>query len=188
MSRFIFSPANKQQRPPHIFRTETLWNDECWALRDDEREKNTETPYFSSTKYGDISKQEFKAVQRMICTFFLKLIYFIYNGPVAQLGERLHGMQEVASSILVRSTIYNNNPPRAGFLLEMWLTGRRDSPPSGARSQVRSLSGPKFENPTRKRGVLNFRTSKINERRRRRDGNAVAAEEVASSILVRSKI
>ena len=27
------------------------------------------------------------------------------NGPVAQLGERLHGMQEVASSILVRSKI-----------------------------------------------------------------------------------
>ena len=38
------------------------------------------------------------------------------NGPVAQLGERLHGMQEVASSILVRSTIYNINPPCAGFL------------------------------------------------------------------------
>ena len=119
MSSFIFFSREQTTTPTTIFRTETLWNDECWALRGDEREKNTETPYFSSTKYGDISKQEFKAVQRMICTFFLKLIYFIYNGPVAQLGERLHGMQEVASSILVRSTIYNENPPCAGFLLEM---------------------------------------------------------------------
>ena len=33
------------------------------------------------------------------------MLYYMYEGPVAQLGERLHGMQEVASSILVGSTI-----------------------------------------------------------------------------------
>ena len=67
------------------------------------------------------------------------------NGPVAQLGERLHGMQEVASSILVRSTIYNKNPPCAGFLLEMWLTRRREATPSGQGRNEGPLSGPPFE-------------------------------------------
>lgn len=44
-------------------------------------------------------------IKKYICKKKDKLLYYIYNGPVAQLGERLHGMQEVASSILVRSKI-----------------------------------------------------------------------------------
>jgi hypothetical protein len=39
----------------------------------------------------------------------LVIIYGWINGGIAQLGERLHGMQEVSSSILLIST---NNPPQ----------------------------------------------------------------------------
>ncbi len=53
-----------------------------------------------------------------------KNCYTIYiDGPVAQLGERLHGMQEVASSILVGSTILN--PAKAGFFMSSGALPRR---------------------------------------------------------------
>ena len=34
--------------------------------------------------------------------------FFSQSGPVAQLGARFHGMEEVAGSIPARSTIFNN--------------------------------------------------------------------------------
>jgi hypothetical protein len=39
-----------------------------------------------------------------------------FRGPVAQLGARFHGMEEVESSNLTRSTKFLKNPP-AGFAL-----------------------------------------------------------------------
>ena len=60
-----------------------------------------------------------------------KNCYTIYiEGPVAQLGERLHGMQEVASSILVGSTILTLQ--KQGFFMSC---RRTEGPLSSAKGR-----------------------------------------------------
>jgi hypothetical protein len=48
----------------------------------------------------------------------------VYKGPLAQLGERLHGMQEVSGSIPLRST---NKATRQKMLLERGAFGAKIS-------------------------------------------------------------
>ena len=65
------------------------------------------------------------------------LLFFSYlykidnaNGSVAHLGERLHGMEEVASSILVRSTKITRYCRSPKSLIRSWTKRRIHRQPS----------------------------------------------------------
>lgn len=73
----------------------------------------------SGRKSGQDKQGERSIVRRVICQGMMRMIYFYlyidgknsgqYNSPsfaggIAQLGERLHGMQEVSGSIPLTST------------------------------------------------------------------------------------
>ena len=55
------------------------------------------------------------------------MVCLIPSGPVAQLGARLNGIQEVTSSILVRSTNYINNLVDCAGLCEFRMILGKDA-------------------------------------------------------------
>ena len=66
-----------------------------------------------------------------------------FNGALAQLGERLHGMQEVSGSIPLCSTILTSPEWKTGHFVKPWLTDAH--PLRGyAETAVRSRYAPPF--------------------------------------------